>query len=124
MVIWTEPDCIAIASGSDTDTLFISHADHADATRYRCRVANASSCPISNPAFSSPAALGLCRADFNCSGAANVGDLSSFLHDWFIGCSGADGSPCFGSNTDFNYSGSITVQDIFDFLHAYFAGCG
>jgi len=62
---------------------------------------------------SATAALTVCIADFNCSGAVGVQDIFDFLAAYF-----AD-----DQRTDVNASGGISVQDIFDFLALYFTGC-
>ncbi|MBY0262447.1 MAG: hypothetical protein K2Q20_08895, partial [Phycisphaerales bacterium] len=53
-----------------------------------------------------------CQADYNGDQTVAVGDIFSFLSDWF------DGEP----DTDLDGNGR-TVQDIFAFLSLWFAGC-
>jgi len=66
-----------------------------------------------SPAFARWSARPTCAADFNCSGAATIEDLFSFLAAWFAS----------DVSANFNGVGSVTVQDLFDFLTAWFAGC-
>jgi len=62
---------------------------------------------------SSPAALTICTADFDCSGTRDVSDIFAFLAAWFAG----------DFRTDFNGMNGVDVGDIFAFLAAWFAGC-
>jgi hypothetical protein len=62
---------------------------------------------------SDSAALTICPADFDCSGAVNSQDYFDFLTAFFALDPGAD----------FDHSGEVNTQDFFDFLGAFFAGC-
>ncbi len=100
-------------SGATTRTLTITPAAGRSlpasvATNYRCRIAN-----ICGNTTTNPAALRVCRGDFNCMSGLTVQDIFDFLAAYFAA------SP----TGDFNGVGGLTVQDIFDFLAAYFAGC-
>lgn len=72
----------------------------------RCVVSNAC-----GSVASTPATYTVCRADFNCDGAATSQDFFDFLTAFFTG------------DADFNADGRTDSQDFFDFLTAFFAGC-
>lgn len=55
----------------------------------------------------------LCRADFNNSGATDIGDIFAFLSAWFARQASAD----------FDQSGTWDPNDIFQFLTFWFQGC-
>ena len=93
--------------GATGSSLLISPVTAADLGSYDCVVSN---CCQSVP--SSAVTVGLCVADFNCSGALTVQDIFDFLAAWFAGTPSADIN-----------GGGIGVQDIFDFLSAWFTGC-
>ena len=54
-----------------------------------------------------------CAADFDCNGAANVGDIFSMLTAWFA----------MQPRTDYNQTGTADIGDIFAFLAIWFRGC-
>lgn len=54
-----------------------------------------------------------CRVDWDRSGVVDIGDVFSYISDFFAG----------GSRADFNRVNGPTLQDLFDFLSAYFTGC-
>lgn len=93
--------------GATGSSLLISPVTPADLGSYDCVVSNC--CQTHT---SSAASIGLCVADFNCSGTVSVQDIFDFLAAWFAGTPTADIN-----------GGGIGVQDIFDFLSAWFAGC-
>lgn len=74
----------------------------------RCVVSNSCGSVTSNNAT-----LTVCPADFNCSGAVDLGDVFAFLNSWFAN----------SLNADFDGLNGVTLQDIFDFLNSWFAGC-
>ncbi|MBY0261821.1 MAG: hypothetical protein K2Q20_05730 [Phycisphaerales bacterium] len=98
----------AVASGAQLPTLGLSGFTGSDAGQYRCDVTT--SCGF---AFSNAVTLTLCRADFNCSGAVEVGDIFAFLSAWFAS----------DPKSDVDGDTMKTVADIFAFLSLWFAGC-
>ncbi len=97
-------------SGATTSTLSITGTTRADAGSYSVTVSNICS---TSTASSSPVALNICIANYNCVGGVDVQDIFDFLQAWFNG----------DALADINNSSSLTVQDIFDFLSAWFSGC-
>jgi hypothetical protein len=77
------------------------------AVQVRCVVSNACA-----EVASVPATIWECAIDYDCSGAANVGDIFAFLNAWFAN----------DMTADFN-GGGLALSDIFDFLNAWFVGC-
>ncbi len=94
-------------SGANGSSLLISPVTAGDLGSYDCVVSN-----CCQSATSSPATLGTCIADFNCSNTVSVQDIFDYLAAWFAGTPSADIN-----------GGGIGVQDIFDFLAAWFVGC-
>jgi hypothetical protein len=94
--------------GARTPNFSISSVRAGDVGMYDCVLTN-----LCGDVASDAAALRVCRADFNCSGAATIQDIFDFLAAWFAG----------DPRADFNGVNGIGIQDIFDFLAAWFAGC-
>jgi hypothetical protein len=64
-----------------------------------------------------------CPADQDGSGVVDVNDVFQYVHDWFMGCSGAGGVGCGPRSADFDCNGLLTVEDLFAFIGRWFEGC-
>ena len=95
-------------AGATTGTLTISDAHAPDAADYDLVADNG--CAVVE---SDAAALAICLADFDCSGAINTLDVLAFLNAW----SGGD------THADLDGDGQTNTLDVLAFLNAWAAGC-
>lgn len=98
----------AVVSGAQTASMSISGFTGLDVGNYRCDIFTTCGFATSNAVQ-----LTLCRADFNCSGVVEVGDIFAFLSAWFAS----------DPKSDIDGDTVKTVADIFAFLSLWFAGC-
>jgi hypothetical protein len=94
--------------GAFAAALQISGVTAADEGVYRVNVTNPCGTSVSRGA-----ALRLCQADMDCSGALNVHDVLGFIAAY------AAADP----RADFDADGSVTISDFLVFLGAFAAGC-
>jgi hypothetical protein len=101
-------------SVAGTFTLTVSGTGDADTGDYRCILATT----CGGSTATNPARLGICPADFNCSGTgAGDGITPQDIYDFFTAYFSGD------MRADLTKDGMLTPQDFFEFIARYFTGC-
>ncbi len=98
----------SVVSGAGSGMLTIQGASLADADAYSCVIAT--TCGV---AYSQPATLSVCAADFDHSGFVDIEDYSSFVAAFEAG----------DDLADFDGSGFVDTEDFDAFVRAFETGC-